>query len=220
VIVKRIVVLAVLALLGACNMVVTTEPVFAPADGRGAPAMRPGVWAGEPNPGCQRDEAKPLSQWAACANGFVVLDDRTIGGFSDESGKHAWTTTDFVLASGKPRVFQVHITGDDPLMPSAFVYAGFEPTKLDDAGHIVAGQTWFVICGPPPPPTQVSGSGGDSSQPHPGTLHPFAGLTMDKDGANCTPASPDALRNAARGSHALTAPKDISSAHWVRDGRD
>jgi len=219
VIVKRIFVLAALTLLGACIMVFTKEPVFAAADGRGAPAMRPGVWDSDPNPGCQRDEAKPVSQWPSCANGFVVLDDHTIGSFYDETGKPAWTTSDYVLASGKPRVFQVHFTSDDPLTPSAFFYAGFEPTKLDDAGRIVAGQTWFVVCGPPPP-AQASTSGDGAQQQRVGTLHPFAGLTMDKDGVNCMPASPDALRNAARGSHALTAAKDISNAHWVRDGRE
>ena len=42
---------------------------------------------------------------------------------------------------------------------------------------------------------------------------------MDKDGVSCTPASPDALRNAARASRSLTTAKDISSAHWLRDGR-
>ena len=217
--IRRLLVVAALVLLGACNMVVTKEPVFSPADARGAPPMRPGVWAGEPGANCQLDEGKPLADWPSCANGFVVLDDHTIGDFTDQGGKHVWSTTDVVLAAGEPRVLQVHATSDDPLMPSAYLYAGFEPAKLDGAGRIVAGRAWFVICGPPPPPTKAPGPGGaDTQQQRVGTLHPFAGLTMDKDGVNCTPDSPAALQGAARQSRELTAPKDVSGSHWVRDG--
>ncbi len=208
--------LAVLALLGACNMVVTKDPVFSQADAAGAPGMRPGVWDGEPAAGCQVDETKPLADWPTCASGFVVLDDHTIGDFKEDNGKRSWLTTDYALAAGAPRVLQVHVTAgtNDPVMPSMYVYAGFEPTKFDDAGRIVAGRSWVVICGPPPP----QDAKGPDGKPHPGTLRPFAGLTMDGDGNNCTPASPDALRNAARESGPLTAPKDMSASHWVRDG--
>jgi hypothetical protein len=205
-----------LGLLGACNMVVTKDPVFARADEAGAPQMRLGVWDGDPSADCQVDETKPFPDWPACSNGFVVRGDGTIGEFTNQGGKRAWASTDIVLAAGEPRILQLHVTADagDPVMPSMYLYAGFEPTKLDDQGRIVAARSWIAICGPPPP----EGAKGPGDKPHPGTLHPFAGLTMDGDGNNCTPASPAALRNAARESRALTAPKDISGSHWVRDG--
>jgi hypothetical protein len=204
-----------LALLGACNMVVTRDPVFSKADAAGAPAMRPGVWDGEPAANCTVDESQPLADWPACANGFVVLDDHTLGEVRDQNGKPARATADYVLATGRPRVLQLHLTADDPAMPAFYVYGAFEPTKLDDAGRIVAGRSWIVVCGPPPPPSAAQGP---NAKPRMGTLHPFDGLKMDSDGTNCAPGSPDALRGAARLSRAQTEPKDISGSHWVRDG--
>lgn len=215
---RPVLALAVLALLGACNMVVTKDPVFSRADGAGAASMRPGVWNGDSSSAdCKVDESKPLSQWPECANGFVVLDDHRLGSFVDQSGARAWSTTEYVLAGGEPRILQVHVTlGTDPVMPTVYLYAAYRPTRFDDQGRIVAGQSWVVICGPPPPaPASSSGTHG---KPRTGTLHPFRGLTMDSDGNNCTPDSPAALREAARQSRALTAPKDISASHWVRDG--
>jgi hypothetical protein len=208
-----------LALLGACNMVVTKDPVFARADGAGAPQMRPGVWNGGPAADCQFDQAKPLQDWPACANGFLVKRDGTFAEFSNQAGKQVLAPTDVVLAAGEPRIMQLHVTSgaDDPLMPSAYFYAGLEATKRDDQGRIVAARAWIVVCGPPrPPDAAVAKGAGDQS--HLGTLHPFAGLTMDKDGNNCSPVSKAALRSAAHESFALTAPKDISAATWVRDG--
>jgi hypothetical protein len=204
------------ALLGACNMVVTKDPVFSKADAAGAPVLRPGVWDGDAKPDCQVDETKPLSQWPSCASGFVVMDDHRVGNFDDQGGKHAWTTTDYVLAAGEPRILQLYFhEGTDPMMPSAYFYAAYRPTRFDDQGRVVAGRSWIVICGPPPAqPAQTDANGKQRT----GTEHPFRGLTMDSDGNNCSPDSPAALRNAARESRPLTAPKDISGSHWVRDG--
>jgi hypothetical protein len=214
---RRALALAALALLGACNMVVTKDPVFSKADAAGAPGLRPGVWDGDPKADCQIDESKPFSQWPACASGFVVLDDHTIGGFSDQGGKHAWATTEYVLAAGEPRVLQLHLTpgADEPLMPAMYLYAAYRPIRLDDQGRVVAGRAWFVICGPPRVQPAAGDAGGKQRL---GTEHPFAGLTMDSDGDNCSPDTPAALRNAARESRALTTPKDLSGSHWVRDG--
>ncbi|HWF75621.1 MAG TPA: hypothetical protein VN694_00465 [Caulobacteraceae bacterium] len=205
-----------LALLGACNMVVTKEPVFGAADAAGAPVLRSGVWDGDPKPDCQVDESKPLSQWPSCANGFVVMDDHRVGNFNDQGGKHAWTTTNYVLAAGQPRILQLYFqAGADPMMPTAYFYAAYRPTRFDDQGRIVAGRSWIVICGPPPAQPAAGNAGGKQRT---GTEHPFRGLTMDSDGNNCSPDTPAALRNAARESRPLTAPKDISGSHWVRDG--
>lgn len=164
-------------------------------------------------------KSQPLAQRPACASGFVVLDDHTIGNFNDQGGKHTWTSTDYLLAAGEPRVLQLHLApgANDPMMPAVYVYAAYKPTKLDAAGRIVAGQAWIVICGPPPP-QPASGSQDSGAKQRMGTLHPFPGLTMDSDGTNCSPDTPAALRNAARDSRGLTAAKDISGSHWVRDG--
>lgn len=213
--------LGALALLGACNMVVTKDPVFAKADAVGAPQMRPGVWSSGSATDCQFDEAKPLKDWPGCADGFLVKRDGTFAEFSGQAGKQALAPTDVMLAAGEPRIMQVHLMpgADDPLMPSAYLYAGLEATRRDDQGRIVAARAWIVMCGPPRPTDDAAAAKGSSGgQSQLGTLHPFAGLTMDKDGNNCSPASKDALRNAAHESLALAAPKDISPAHWVRDG--
>jgi hypothetical protein len=212
---RRVLALAALALVGACNMVVTKEPVFSPADAAGAPALRPGVWGGDRKADCQVDESKPLADWPSCASGFVVMDDHRLGDFGDQGGKHLWSTTDYVLAAGNPRVMQVYLT-TDPMLPAAYFYAAYQPLRFDDQGRIVAGRAWFVVCGPPPP--QPAPGSREPAKQRMGTLHPFAGLTMDSDGDNCAPDSPGALLNAARSSRGLTAAKDLSGSHWVRDG--
>lgn len=209
-------VIAALALLGACNIVMTKTPLFTKADAAGAPRLRPGVWDENPAADCMVDESKPLTDWPGCANGFVVIDNNTFGGYGDENGKRVWTTTSAILAAGDPPVFQLLSTSAAATAtnPDIYIYAGVAPTKRDAEGRIMATQSWPVLCGKPPPAAAKT-SGGDRRA---GTLEPLPGMTMDADGNNCSTTSPAALRAAAKASRKWTTPGVMSSAHWVRDG--
>jgi len=208
--------LAALTLLGACNVVMTKTPMFTKADAASGPKLRPGIWSEDPSADCAVDESKPLTDWPGCATGFVVIDDATFGGYSDENGKRVWSTASALLVGGDPMVFQIHMTGDakPATAPEAYVYSGLTPAKLDAQGRIVATLSWPVQCGKPPPADAKTPDGGQRT----GTLEPLPGMVMDSEGSNCTTTSPAAVRAAAKASRKWTTPGETTAAHWVRDG--
>ena len=214
---RLLLVLASLALLGGCNVLMTKDPLFSAADGAGAPRLRPGVWEQAPSGDCTVDESQPLASWPSCANGFVVEDNGTVGSFSQHDGKQVWTTTPYVLAAGDPPIFQIHLSDDSAGAgtPPLFVYAAIRATKSDEAGRVVAISAWVVLCGPPPP---ADAKAPDGKTQRYGTLAPAAGLTMDADANDCTTTSQDAARHAAAESEHWTKPDGFTASHWLRDG--
>jgi hypothetical protein len=208
---------AALTLLGACNLVMTKDPVFTKADAAGAPPLKPGVWRQDADASCPPfDESQPLAAWPACANGFVVKQD-SVGAFQTQAGKTSWASTAFILASGSPRVLQIHLDASigGSSLPPLYVYGAVEPTKLDADGKIVALTSWLVMCGEPPPADAKMPDGKSTRN---GTLHPLPGLKMDDSANDCTTTSPDAIRGAAKASRQWTKPSDLTRDHWVRDG--
>lgn len=214
---RLILILAALSLLGACNMVITQQPVFSRLDAYGAPQLRQGVWDQPPSAACQFDKSAPLKTWPSCAQGAVV-EPFKMSGFNDNNGKRAWTSLDYVLGWGRPQVLQAYLTSatGDPLpMPAFYFYIAVHPTQTDNLGRITAYKSWPVMCGPPPP---AGAKGPDGGTPRYGTLSPLPGLTMDQGGNNCSTASKAAIRGAAGQSRAWN--KEITASHWVRDGTE
>ncbi len=199
-----------LAVLAACNVVVTQAPLFTRADEAGAPSPRPGLWRFDGDADCRVDESRPLVEWPRCGAG-AVLNSGTAGYFERETGVPVWTIQPLILAAGAPRIAQAQVkfSGDIKVEGATYAYAGVRATKLDDRGRIVALRFWPVQCGPPPPP----GEGGDAAA---GTSKPLAGLTMKPGDPACATTSQAALREAAKASEAW-APKPLN-ARWVRDG--
>jgi hypothetical protein len=226
----RILAIASLALLGACNVVMTKDPLFTHADEAGAPPLRPGVWLIFKEPGCQLDETKPFVDWPDCAGGGHVGPGE-IAGHKSGAPKDQLERTPLVLAAGAPRVAQlrvdVSVSGEADASASGgatasaeangggqaqpYGYAGLRPTKLDDAGRVVAFVFWPVACGPPPPKDK---SGADTAA---GTPKPLPGIEMKPGDAICTTSSKDALRAAAKASEAW-AEHPLPEARWLRDG--
>jgi hypothetical protein len=218
---RRILITASLLLvLGACNMVVTQDPLFTKAD-LGL-RLREGVWR-EPSDGpCDFDEAKPVAEWPSCAKAVVVAKGQIGAWDTDDKGVRTWRSSDVIFAAGQPPVAQVHLldmdlkgVGDVPIKPSFYLYVVIRPTKTDNAGQITAYTSWPVLCGPPPPD---GAKGPDGTSPRLGTLRPLPGLTMDKAGNNCTTASQDALRAAGVASEKWAQPGSMTVTQWVRDG--
>jgi hypothetical protein len=221
--------MAALAMLAACNMVITKTPLFSAADEAGAPALRPGVWLFQTDPDCHVDTAKPLAEWPDCAGGAVVAAGQITGRDSSNPGK--MEVTPFTLAAGTPRIAQVLVsvdvsvhadvsasadsggnvtaqtsstTSSDASKEKAYGYAGARPTKFDEAGAITAFSFWPVQCGPPPP---KDANGNDTAS---ATLHPLAGLEMKPATPTAppprkTPSSPPP-RPASHGRHRWAQP--------------
>lgn len=204
---------AVAGLLGGCNMVVTTTPLFSRVDEAGGPALRPGVWSNPADAKCTFDATAPLDQWPECAKGAAIADG-VISGYDTKDGKLVRQRFDFVLASGRTPVLQIHdvqpATAAAPAQ-NIYLYGGVRIDKTDERGRVTGMTTWPVLCGPPPPADAKF-----KGQPRYGSLHPLPGLTMDEDANDCTTTSPDALRNAAAASQQWA--DDPSTLRWVRDG--
>jgi hypothetical protein len=225
----RWLVIASLTLLGACNVVLTKDPLFTHADEAGAPALRPGVWLIFREADCKFDETRPFVEWPDCAGGGLIAGGEIV---NHKSGtpKDVLEKTPVVLAAGDPRIAQlpVEMTADvqasaeasggaaasasssGPATVRPYGYAAVRPTKLDEVGRIVAFKFWPVDCGPPPPKDK---NGADTAL---GTLKPLPGIEMKPGEAVCTTRSKDALRAAAKASEAW-ADHPIAEARWLRD---
>lgn len=209
--VKLIAIAAMSAGLCACNMVMTTEPMFKAADAAGAPGLKEGVWVNM-DADCKADLAGPVDGWPECASGVVLKD----GAFRGEDKDGKTYAIPVVLAAGDPRILQVQIQDDAPSMAgespgSIFLYVALEAVKSDAAGNIVEYRGWSVLCGPPPP----EGSKQPNGKPRYGTLKPLPGLTLDAEQSGCTPADKAALIGAAKASRAF-APEAEGVSRWLR----
>jgi hypothetical protein len=193
--------------LGGCNMVVTDAPMFSAADGAGAPALRAGVWRIE-DAACAFDEHVPENKWPACAHASPPLAE----------------TPPWLAVAGEPPLLQMPLpmpTTKGRSLAIRYVYMAYRPLKLDDRGRALSMNSWFVECGPPPPPQAAPAKldpGAKDLSALSGiglTTAPFPGLTLRKDMADCTAESPAALRGAAKASEGLQGSPHVS--HWVRD---
>jgi hypothetical protein len=200
-------------LLCGCNMVVSPTPVFTADDAKGAPQMKPGLWAG-PEPDCSFDEKTPASTWPKCANGSIATATDFRG--TDPTSK----PSPYVFAAGDPRILQAQADfnpgkGSDTTITqkgSLYVFLAVKPLASDGDGRITSIEAWFIQCGEPPPKPP---EGKDFKPEDYVTKHPLPGLKVD--GGMCTPSGKDAVRGAAKASRAW-AGDQILHSHWVRDG--
>ena len=146
---QALIVLAAL-LLTACNAVVSTKPLFSDRDARGAPPLKPGVWAMLENANCAFDPANPPAQWPECADP-VVFDGRVLRGPEGDKLPMA-----YLLAKGEPRILQLEMRDqDEPTnLETMYLYLAVEPEP--GRGPITRAKAWLVQCGPP----SAAGSGG------------------------------------------------------------
>jgi hypothetical protein len=213
----RLLLVVSLLLLGGCNMLITKQPLYALSDAAATPQLREGVWRAKSDGKCVFTEARPVSRWPSCANGFVALHGM-VRAYDHSKGKRTPTTSAFFLVGATPSVLQLPAedkgpkgAADDP----AYFYMGVRPTRTDDQGRVTAFAAWPALCGPPPP---SDAKGADGKTARYGSLEPLSGLSMDKDDNDCTTASQDAIHAAVIASEAWTKPDALLTAHWVRDG--
>ena len=132
------------ASLSACNMVVTTEPMFLAQD-QATPALREGLWV-SPKKDCKFDIKTPTTTWPECAQWIVIRGSSMTG--TDEKGEAF--AMPFVLAAGDPRVMQLKI--EDEKKAAIYVYLGVRPLKFDKQGQTVeyrSAQVWRIENGKP-----------------------------------------------------------------------
>lgn len=222
---------AVALALGGCNIVISETPMFTAADAAGAPGFRPGLWT-KVDPACSFDPAAKASTWPKCADPMVLEADRMVDPSKPDQ------VIPYVLASGKPRVMQIHVPSPDKgkdaigkaisAQMAGYFFIGVEPVRTDEAGRITEAVTWLSLCGPPPPEPKEPKGAADYA-----TRRPFKGLTVDPETGNCAPADAAAVRRAAAETRGLKRPPPAAkeaksdsmafepqSIRWVRDGKD
>lgn len=166
--------------LTACNAAVSDRPLFSAHDARGAPALKPGLWAMVQEEPCNLDRVA-TDPWPACAKP-VVITARTIAG--PEKDK---PPLPYVLARGTPRILQLAMKDDDAPKETFWFYLALEPGA--GTGPVTEATAWLVQCGPPP-----------ENQPTQLTEQPLPGMTIrDK---TCYAGDAGAIRDAAEPSRA------------------
>lgn len=183
--------LPMLAALGACNLVISETPVFAEAE-RGPEAPKDGLWIGE-DPECRFDPAGPESGWPDCAIWVLV---RHGGGellVSDRKGEPQRVGALFV--GGKPGIVQARWVDEakEPARPYYAFYA-FEPVATGADGRFMLASVWPVECGVQEKPN--------------GDIRPFPGIS-----AECRPSSADSIRSAAS---ATRRADQVKEWRWLR----
>jgi hypothetical protein len=214
---RRLMLLVALAgLLGGCNMVTSTRPLFNAVDAAGAPQFRPGLWT-HPDAGCVFDAATPAHTWPYCAGSVIVRPTYFRGIRFGSAAPHAdddkampTDAVPYVLAGAYPSVLQVRI--GDPGRPKQYVYQGLRPTKLDENGLIIEARMWLVQCGPPEPPAP-----GSNEKFYRATQSPLPGLTMK--GTDCIARDGETVLRAARASEGWRQNDGGwgPTIRWVRD---
>jgi hypothetical protein len=205
------IVMAAGLLLGGCNIVTSTTPLFTPADAKGQAQLHPGVWADE-RTGCQFDDTRPVDTWPDCADGWVVRPAAVLSGRDKGVPADKWTAYPYLLVRGDPAVLQ--IAAADPGGAQTYLYAGLRPLKLDAGGRVIEYQVWPAQCGPPPSATTPSGADPITTQ------HPLEGLAMDPAKHDCIASAPGPVRESVRLSETWlgTDQEGRDRARWVRDG--
>ena len=212
-------VLAVATTLAGCNRVYSTSALFSPADGAGAPILRPGLWTSS-DPKCRFNEARPVQRWPGCA-GWMLIRPGQVLNLDQGQDKAEWAATDYVLARGDPLVLQTRGHGPDD---DAFLYYGLAPVRFDAEMQVVELEAWPALCGPPPPsppkhrPAKQPAAAADS-QERSVTLEPLSGLEVDTNrpthSQDCLARQPGPVRASAAASRVWSG--EPTSLHWVRD---
>ena len=178
--IRRLLVLAAALSLAACNAAVSERPLFSDRDARGAPTLKPGLWAMIENTGepCPFDAAHPPTPWPGCAKP-VMISGETIGDLSQGE-----TIMAYVFARGRPRILQVEMKDQGIADEAVYAYLAVEPAP--GSGPVTAFTGWMVQCGPP---------GGGEGHSTGLTGHPLPGMTIRNHA--CFASSSRAIRSAA-----------------------
>jgi len=196
--VRALFVLLAALTLTACNAAVSEKPLFSARDARGAPPLKPGLWAmievtGEGE--CVFDAAHPPKPWPGCAKPLKIT-ATTLNDVSEEKPPMA-----YIFAKGSPRILQVRFDPDGGDGKVIYVYLGLDAGPA--RGPVTQATAWLVQCGPP---------GGGEGHSTGLTDHPLPGMSVRDQ--TCYAASARAIRGAAGPSRDWDHPLRLV---WVAD---
>jgi len=184
--------LAICALLGACNAALSDHPMFLDSDRSTKLVIEDGLWF-RVGPGCAVYPSKPTDSWPKCAD-WVIFDHNLAVKSSDS--KPGEGPEDVFIVDGTPPIIQARVrtNGSDVV----YGFLALDAKAHSAAGRITDGKVWMVPCG-----IDEATSGATPK------VRPYPGFNKD-----CMPQSVDALRSAASKGPAKSS--DVVEWKWVR----
>ena len=184
--------------LGGCGMVTSTRPLFGPSDFTGAPSVKPGLWALFEQ-GCKFNLQAPPGKWPKCAFA-MTLSDGTISDPTPDPQGNVDDPVDFQIVAGDPAIVQVKASSHEV----DYVYFGFRPMAVDQAGLVTQARIWAALCAKP-----AAQEGAKPSRPLPGLITNAGG-----DGG-CEARAARPLRNAVAQSETWLFPSQDHAPGWT-----
>ncbi len=180
------------AALGACNMVISENPMFAAGDAASV-IPRDGIWLAEDEE-CNFDPAPAETSWPRCAVWVVVRNSARELQLSD--GKGQSERIDSLFAAGEPVIIEARWTDSaSETRRVTYGYFAVQPQQAQSDGRFVRASLWPVECG-----IQANKEA---------EIRPFPGISPE-----CRPGSKDAIRAAAVSSRRG---EQVKSWRWLRE---
>ena len=190
---------ALLMILGlsGCGMVTSTRPLFGQIDFKGAPSVKPGLWALVES-GCKFNMQAPPAKWPECAYAMTLRDGMISDPTPDPQG-NVDDPVDFQMVSGDPAIVQVRASSHEV----DYVYFGFRPMAVDQAGLVTQARIWAALCAKPSEP--------EGAKP----AKPLPGLIASGGDGGCEARAARPLRNAVAQSEAWLFPGQAHAPGWT-----
>ena len=195
---RNLIALLMIVGFGGCGMVTSTKPLFGPSDFKGAPSVKPGLWALVES-GCKFSMQASPAKWPKCAYAMTLRDGIISDPTPDPQG-NVDDPVDFQMVSGDPAIVQVRASSHEV----DYVYFGFRPMAIDPAGLVTQARIWATLCAKP-----AAQEGAKPSRPLPGLIANAGG-----DGG-CEARSGRPLRNAVVQSEAWLFPGQAHAPGWT-----
>lgn len=176
----RLLLILVSVVLGACTQVQSREPLFGPADTRGAPAPRTGLWT---------EVCKPGGEAAADCGATLAISPTRVSAHKGEAprAETASAAGEYLLVAGSPLIVQLRRDG-----LQAYEYGWINSVRLDGQGRVVGFTVSAVACRLAEGSEAMWGTQGTEDD-----ITDNIAFASTEDGA-CWAAGPEQVREAAR----------------------
>jgi len=183
---------AVCAVLSACNAALSDHPMFVEAERSSKISVEDGLWYLVKEE-CEITFTQPKESWPKCADWVIFSRNKSV---KSSDNKPDEQPQDLFIVDGKPPLIQAKVEANGS--KQAYGFLALEAKSFSPSGRITGAKVWMVPCGIDEAP--------EGANPK---IKPYPGFSED-----CQPSSTEALRAAASKGPAKTT--DVVEWRWVR----